>query len=301
MGNWKEVLDESKQMGSTSDLIRRKYLKQLSDHTGRGVIAYYSGFLQKPFLGNLPSFLIGDSDMTGFMACIHRLNPDAGLDLVLHTPGGSIAATEAIVTYLRGKFGTNIRAIVPQLAMSAGSMISLATKEVVMGKHSSLGPIDPQVNGVPAHGIIEEFDTAVRESKANPARAAFWGAIIGKYNPTLIGECKKAIDWSEQLVTTWLKSGMLSGDADADQVADQIVNELGDHAVTKSHGRHYSVAQIRDLGVKVVDLEADDTLQDTVLSYHHAAIQTFASSSAVKIIENQLEVSFIEQVNVKSS
>ena len=204
MGNWKEILDEAKKTGSTNDLIRRKYLRSLSRFTGRGTIAYYSGWLQKPHLGNLPSFSIGDSDMTGFMAAIHRLKVDRGLDLILHTPGGSIAATEALVTYLRAKFGDDIRVIVPQLAMSAGSMISLAAKQIVMGKHSSLGPIDPQVNGVPAHGIIEEFQTAIKESAADPTRAPFWGAIIGKYHPTLIGECVKAIQWSEQLARDWL-------------------------------------------------------------------------------------------------
>ena len=41
-------------------------------------------------------------------------------------------------------FGTDIRAIVPQLALSAGTMVALACKEIIMGKHSSLGPIDPQ-------------------------------------------------------------------------------------------------------------------------------------------------------------
>ena len=56
MGNWKEILDEAKKAGSTQDIIRRKYLKKLSDYTHRNAIAYYSGWLQKPHLGNLPAF-----------------------------------------------------------------------------------------------------------------------------------------------------------------------------------------------------------------------------------------------------
>lgn len=300
MGNWKEVLDEAKQAGSTHDLIRKKYLKRLQQHTKRNVIAYYSGWLQKPHLGPVPIFSIGDADMTGFMASIHRMKADRGLDLLLHTPGGSLAATEALVTYLRAKFGADVRVIVPQLAMSAGSMISLASREIVMGKHSSLGPIDPQVNGVPAHGIVEEFETAIAEASKNPARAPFWGAIIGKYNPTLIGECKKAIEWSEQLVTDWLTSGMLAGEEDRAALAAVIVKELGDHALTKTHGRHYSLAQVQQLGIKVKPLEDDDRLQELVLSYHHATIQTFAATNAVKIIENHRGISYIEQVLVQA-
>ena len=50
------------------------------------------------------------------MTCIHGMDCSKGLDLVLHTPGGSPAAAEAIVNYLRAKFGNDIRVIVPQLA-----------------------------------------------------------------------------------------------------------------------------------------------------------------------------------------
>jgi len=56
----------------------------------------------------------------------------------LHSPGGSIEAAEAIVTYLRSKFA-HIRAIVPHSAMSAATMIAMACDEIVMGKHSFLG------------------------------------------------------------------------------------------------------------------------------------------------------------------
>jgi len=271
LGTWNDILDEAKKAGSTNDLIRRKYLKRLRAHTNRNIIANFSAWLQKPFLGNVPAFSIGDSDMTGFMASIHKLKPETGLDLILHTPGGSLAATEAVVTYLRKKFGHDIRAIVPQLAMSAGTMMALASEKVIMEKHSSLGPIDPQVNGVPAHGIIEEFDTAVRETGQNNS---FW---------------------------TGLKSGMLAGQKDGSSIAKKIVDELGDHAVTKSHDRHYSIDQIERLGVRVSELETDNKLQDLVLSYHHAAIQTFASSNAVKIIENHREISYIEQITVNKT
>lgn len=154
MANWNELLQEINTSGSTHDLIRRKYLRQLHEVTHRNVIAYYSGWLEKP---NAPNLQINDADKNGIMNAIHQLDRPNGLDLILHTPGGETAATESIVDYLRSIFGTNIRAIVPQLAMSAGTMIACACKAIVMGKHSSLGPIDPQIMGLAAHGILEEF------------------------------------------------------------------------------------------------------------------------------------------------
>jgi ClpP class serine protease len=108
--------------------------------------------------------------MTGFMTVINKLDRSLGLDLILHTPGGEINATEALVNYLRYAFDGNIRALVPHQAMSAGTMIALACKSIVMGAHSSLGPIDPQVGGAPAHGILEEFRKAQETFKNNHSR-----------------------------------------------------------------------------------------------------------------------------------
>ena len=51
---------------------------------------------------------------------------------------------------------------------------------------------------------MEEFNRAYDEIKADPVKAAIWQPIISKYNPTFVGECEKAIDWSEEMVRNWL-------------------------------------------------------------------------------------------------
>ena len=160
MPNWHEIMQELNRSGSTFDVIRRRYLKMLSEYTGRNVIAYYSGWLQKP-QADAGYIAITDADKNGFMNAIHGMDRKKGLDLILHTPGGDTAATESLVDYLHSMFGNNIRAIVPQLAMSAGTMIACACKEIIMGEQSNLGPIDPQFNGMPAHAVLEEFDRII--------------------------------------------------------------------------------------------------------------------------------------------
>ncbi len=76
------------------------------------------------------------------MNVIYGLEKKKGLDLILHTPGGNSAAIESLIDYLREIFGNDLRVIVPQLAMSAGTMIAFSAKEIIMGKQSSLGPVD---------------------------------------------------------------------------------------------------------------------------------------------------------------
>lgn len=293
MPNWNELLDEIKKSGSTHDIVRRRYMSALRDITGRNVIIYYSGWLQKP---DIRGQHINDADKNGFMSVIHKLDRELGLDLILHTPGGETAATESIVDYLRAMFGADIRVIVPQLAMSAGTMIACAAREIIMGKQSSLGPIDPQFNGVPAHGIVEEFNRAYDEIKSDKAKAVVWQPILAKYNPTLIGECEKALKWSESLVREWLDTGMFYNDAAALDKIESVVRELADHALNLNHARHISMAKAREIGLKVAALEDDQEMQDAVLSVHHATIHTLSSTNAFKIIENHIGTAFIQSV-----
>ena len=128
-------------------LLRTRKMTDLSSFTGRNVICYFSAFLQSSVAN--PELSINDNDINGFMNAISGMDKSKGLDLILHTPGGGVTATESIVTYLRKIFKMDIRVIVPHMAMSAGTMIACSSKEIVMGKQSSLGPIDPQYHNVP--------------------------------------------------------------------------------------------------------------------------------------------------------
>lgn len=301
MPNWGGLLSEINSQGSVQDVVRRKYIGSLHELTGRNVIAYYSGWLEKQDLirQGLGGFEVNDSDKNGFMAVIHGMDRSLGLDLLLHTPGGDIAATESLVDYLRAMFDGNIRVIVPQLALSAGTMISLSASQIVMGKHSSLGPIDPQIGGLPAHGIKEEFEKAKEEIASDPSTIPVWQPIIAKYTPTLVGECEKAIAWSNKMVKEWLETGMFKDDDDRSDKADKVLAELADHAITLSHSRHISYDKAAELDLNVVRLEdLGQEIQDAVLSVHHACGLTVSATPAFKIIESHSGVGFISSANM---
>jgi ATP-dependent protease ClpP protease subunit len=301
---WKDIAAEIAGVGINYEAIRRKYLGELFAYTDRNVIIYYSGWLQKqhlaPFVGG--AFALSDVDKSAFMATIHDMDRTKGLDLILHTPGGDAAATESLVHYLHEMFDHNIRAIVPQLALSAGTMIACACKEIIMGAHSSLGPIDPQFNGVPAHGVVEEFERARTEIAASPANIALWQPIIAKYNPTFIGECEKALKWSREIAEDWLRTGMFAGKPNAAELAAHVVEALGDHEEQRSHARHISLRKALDIGLNVVPLEADKRLQDLILSIHHTVLQAFyMAPQMIKLVENQFNVGIQTNLSLQAN
>jgi hypothetical protein len=178
--------------------------------------------------------------------------------------------------------------------MSGGTMIACAAKEIIMGKPSSLGPIDPHFGGIPAHGVLEEFRQALDHAKSDPATIPIWQPIVAKYAPSFLGECQKAIDWSNEMTVDWLKSGMFAGEDGAHDKAKHIVKELSDHALTKSHSRHLHIERCKDIGLKVTALEDDQDFQERVLSVHHSCMLTLSATGAFKVIENHKGVAFIK-------
>ncbi|MFN7902295.1 MAG: SDH family Clp fold serine proteinase [Holosporales bacterium] len=305
MPNWGEVLQEieteirSKQTESQKaanesraavDVVRKKYLQALNSYTKRNVIAYYSGWLQKP---GIEGSQINDDDKNGFMMAIHGFGKDCakGLDLILHTPGGGIAATESIVDYLHRKFinskkKIDLRVIVPQIAMSAGTMIACASNVILMGKQSSLGPIDPQLSGIPAHGVVHEFKQAYEEIKLDNSKLAVWQFILNKYHPTFLTECQNAINLSEEFARKNLEKVMFAGKKDAKVRAKKIVDYLTAYTDRKTHSRHLNIDECKKMGLNIQPLEDDQELQDLVLTVHHCYMHSLANTHAFKIIEN---------------
>ena len=298
MPNWSDVLDEirDKELNrsisevSGLDIVRRHYVAELSNLTGRNAICYYSGWLSKPYAFGMD---IGDADRNAFMMMVNGMDRTKGLDLILHTPGGDIAAAESIVYYLRQMFGANVRAIVPQIAMSAGTMIACSCYTIIMAKHSNLGPIHPQLNGVPAAAVRDEFETAIREISHDPTRLAGWQFILGKYTPTYLSACENAVEWSKDFVEKALKENMFIDDDDRDAKAAAIVRHLSDYSGNRAHSRHIHADECQRIQLNITELEADAALQDAVLTVHHAFMHTIANSSAVKIVENNLGKAFI--------
>ena len=188
------------------------------------------------------------------------------------------------------------------MAMSAATIIACSADEVVLGKHSFLGPIDPQIiigtplgqRMVPTQAILDQFEKAKKEC-ADPAKLAAWLPMLNQYGPDLLVQCRDALHLSRSLVQSWLETYMFKGDPKRAAKAKQIAKWLCDHRYFKTHGRHIPRAEVEKRGVRIGHLEKDETEQDLVLSVFHATTHTFNGTAAVKIIENHLGKAFIKQ------
>jgi len=301
MPNWTALQKEISQTQgkgdvSPHDVVRRKYLAQLQEHTGRNVIAYYSGFLTKPKIEGTD---ITDEDKNSFMLCVHGLDKSLGLDLFLHTPGGDVSATESLIFYLKEMFGDNIRAIVPQIAMSAGTIIACSCQSILMGTHSNLGPVDPQFSGIPAIGVIKEIEMAFNAIKSDQRASLLWNPILGRLTPSFVQQCHWAISMGKDLIRKALSEGMFKDSKleNIEDVIDMAVERLSDLSTNKTHSRHLHYKDCLDLNFNIEMLEKKEskTLQDLVLTIHHCYMISLANSAALKITENHLGRAYVKQ------
>jgi enoyl-CoA hydratase/carnithine racemase len=258
---------------------------------GRNVIFYASAFLQKP---QAPPNLIQltAEELNGLMSVIYGMKWNENLTLLLHTPGGQTNAAESFVEYLCSKFA-DIEVVVPAMAMSAGTMISLAASRIVMGRQSQLGPIDPQIplptqgRFVSARAIVEQFDAAKRDvvpPDGDLQRAHVWAPVLQSLGPALLQEAENALSYGESMVARWLKERMFSEHGDSEARGAAAAAHFNDASTHKSHGRRIDRAEARHVGLVVEDLEDSQELQEAVLTAYHLVTLFFEQTMASKIL-----------------
>src|ERR1700692_60366 len=94
------------------------------------------------------------NDSEEVLRAIHMTDDDVPLDIVLHTPGGLVLAALQIARAIRDH-KSKVTGFVPHYARSGATLISWAADEIVMCKHSVLGPIDPQLGDSPAASLLK--------------------------------------------------------------------------------------------------------------------------------------------------
>jgi hypothetical protein len=296
----------AQQRSTAQDTVRREYLQKLAEYTKRDTILYATAFSSGAKSAGIPPLALSITleDMQGLMASMHGMK-GKHLDLVIHSPGGSMEAADQMVQYLRAKYD-HIRAVVPQNAMSAATMLACACDEIVMAKHSALGPIDPQATfptpgglfTAPAQSILDEFDQAKSAIASDPATAALWLTKIQAYPPGFLTICETTLELAREKVAAWLSSYMLKGAADPN-LARAVADWLGNAKEHKTHGRPVGLELARTKGLKVAKLEDDQTLQDLVLSVFHATMVTFQVTNCVKLFEGHHGRGFYTSIQVQ--
>lgn len=145
-------------MGRWFSVRRMQAIRAIEKANGSRVITMIHRQEKRSLFGFNVSRHIDLEDAQTIIAAIKETPPERPIDIVLHTPGGLVLAAMQIARAVEAH-PAKVTVYVPVYAMSGGTLIALAADEVVLGEFSMLGPIDPQIAGLPAASIVRARDS----------------------------------------------------------------------------------------------------------------------------------------------
>jgi hypothetical protein len=246
---------------------------------------------------------IGDLLNCDAIACIHPLQQPyddfirdivedikpkrKSLLVILETNGGSIETVERIADGIfRQHYPNDVQFLVPNFAMSAGTILVMSGDTIYMDYYSILGPIDPQVrnregNYVPALGYLEKYRELVEKSKKGGLTQAELALFVQKFDLAELHRFEQARDHSIDLLKKWLvkykfKNWNETRDRKLkvtsvmrEKSAAKIASQLNETKRWRSHGRGLSIGVIEEeLNLRVENFGTNDALNRCVRAYY---------------------------------
>ena len=258
---------------SIFEIVNQKAV-ELEDHLSTDVI-FYNGSIYPNYFRPFRDFVEqvkGESTRT-----------ENAVSIMLRTGGGSAETTERMVAVLRKHYQT-VNFIVPDIAMSAGTIFCMAGDRIYMDYASTLGPIDPQVptpdtgDYVPALGYLDKVAEITAKGQLAPADVV----LLRSLDLAKLALFEQAKDLSVDLLKKWLvefkfknwthhrttNPGAAVTDKERAERAEQIARDLADHKRWRSHGRSLDVIKLNELRIEIDDYSDDIPLRNSIRSYN---------------------------------
>lgn len=248
--------------------------KELEDRLDADVIFYHGAIhpaLFRPFRNFVEMVKTGSERASDAVA------------LVLRTGGGSAETVERMVDVLRHHY-RSVYFVVPDYAMSAGTILCMAGDKIYMDYASALGPIDPQIMSpdgtayVPAMGYLDKVEELTAKPALNPGDVVLLNGIdLGK-----LALFEQARNLSVDLLQRWLvqfkfkdwnlhRTNDVGSEVTAEQKdtrAREVARQLSDHKLWRSHGRSLNIARLQEIRLEIDDYSEDADLRGTIRRYN---------------------------------
>lgn len=258
---------------SIADLINQQ-AETLEDKLKSDII-FYHGSIYPQYFRHFRNFVEEVKDQSE--------RTEEAISIVLRTGGGSAETTERMVGVLRQHYQT-VNFVVPDVAMSAGTIFCMSGDKIYMDYASSLGPIDPQVptpdtgDYVPALGYLDKIAEITSKGALTPADVV----LLKSIDLAKLALFEQARDLSVDLLKDWLvrykfKDWKKHRTTDAGKAvtptqkaerAEEIARELANHKRWRSHGRNLDVVKLAELRIEIDDYSTDPDLRQAIRGYN---------------------------------
>ncbi len=212
--------------------------------------------------------------------------------IFLTSPGGIAETVEKLVDIIRFHYDT-VYFVVPDYAMSAGTIFCMSGNKIFMDYSSSLGPIDPQVfigkDYASALGYLDQVEKMIKKSEEGKLTDAEL-VMLQQLDLAQLSSYEQAKNLTITLLKKWLvqykfanwnthgtdpkKLGKPVTLKEKEKRAEQIARKLSDNKLWHSHGRKIGISTITGLlRLKIDDYSDDVPLRTMIRDYHDFLVE----------------------------
>lgn len=222
--------------------------------------------------------------------------------IVLETPGGVVEVVERMVEVIRN-FYQEVVVIVPNQAMSAGTVFALSADRIMMDYFSRLGPIDPQIvkDGklVPALAYLNQYQKLNEKAAQGNLTTAEY-AMLGKLDLGELYQFEQARELSVELLIKWLSQYKFKDWKKTEtrkipvtkhlkqERAKEIAKILNDPDRWHSHGRGIDIATLRnELKLRIEDFSENEELKKNIRNYFNLLVDYLSREKLISFVHTE--------------
>ena len=212
--------------------------------------------------------------------------------IFLNTGGGIVEIVEKLVDIIRFHY-SEVYFVVPDYAMSAGTIFCMSGNKIFMDYSSSLGPIDPQVfnskenDFVPALGYLDKVENMLEKSQKNQLTDAEF-FILQNLDLAMLSRYEQARNLTVTLLKKWLvnykfndweiheSNGKAVTLEEKEARAEEIAIALGDNKSWHSHNRMIGINTLNQLRLKIDDYSYNEELRSKIKSCNDFLVEYIA-------------------------
>lgn len=170
------------------------------------------------------------SDADNIYTAVTNFGEKKPLLLILYSNGGSISSAYLIGKLCREYSCGGFLVIVPRQAKSAATLLCCAADEIHMGSMSELGPIDPQIDNLPALGLKNSIEHIAKLVKETPESAEMFAKYLNySLKPIDIGYYERVAESALQYAQKLLDTHSEKLPRKAEKIAYDLVYTYKDH------------------------------------------------------------------------
>ena len=205
------------------------------------------------------------SDADNIYSAATKFGEEKPLLVVLYSTGGVIGSAYLIGKLCREYAKEKLVIVVPREAKSGATLLCCSADEIHMGSLSELGPIDPQIDGLPALGLKSSVEHIADLIKSHPHSSDMFAKYLNlSLKPIHLGYYERVAESAAQYAERLLKTHAAGLRASPEKIARDLVYSYKDHGFVVDRAEATEIFGEAVVKTKTPEYELGNSVYETM-------------------------------------